>query len=50
MKAEAIAKAEAAMRRRSSAPILDLAITSLAQDSKRPTQFISVHFFSPVSA
>jgi 3-hydroxyacyl-CoA dehydrogenase/enoyl-CoA hydratase/3-hydroxybutyryl-CoA epimerase len=50
VKAEAIAKAEAAMREgvNFASNTSTLPITSLAQDSKRPAQFIGVHFFSPV--
>src|SRR5215468_8050640 len=50
VKAEAIAKAEAAMREGVifGSNTSTLPITSLAQDSKRPAQFIGVHFFSPV--
>src|SRR5215470_12772294 len=50
VKAEAIAKAEAAMREGVifGSNTSTLPITSLAQDSKRPAQFFGVHFFSPV--
>src|SRR5712671_882597 len=50
VKAETIAKAEAAMREGVifGSNTSTLPITSLAQDSKRPAQFIGVHFFSPV--
>jgi 3-hydroxyacyl-CoA dehydrogenase / enoyl-CoA hydratase / 3-hydroxybutyryl-CoA epimerase len=50
VKAETIAKAEAAIREGVifGSNTSTLPITSLAQDSKRPAQFIGVHFFSPV--
>src|SRR5437016_5744584 len=50
VKAEAIAKAEAAIGQSVifGSNTSTLPITSLAQDSKRPAQFIGVHFFSPV--
>src|SRR5262249_15683232 len=50
VKAEAIAKAEAVIGETVifGSNTSTLPITSLAQDSKRPAQFVGVHFFSPV--
>src|SRR5205823_4903129 len=50
VKAETIAKAEAAMRSDVvfGSNTSTLPITSLAKESKRPVQFIGIHFFSPV--
>src|SRR5262249_24979751 len=50
VKAETIAKAEAVIGAKVifGSNTSTLPITSLAQDSKRPAQFIGVHFFSPV--
>jgi 3-hydroxyacyl-CoA dehydrogenase / enoyl-CoA hydratase / 3-hydroxybutyryl-CoA epimerase len=50
VKAETIAKAEAVMRGDVvfGSNTSTLPITSLAKESKRPAQFIGVHFFSPV--
>src|SRR5262245_53497680 len=50
VKADVIAKAEAVMREHVifGSNTSTLPITSLAQESKRPPQFIGVHFFSPV--
>src|SRR5262245_59740231 len=50
VKAEAIAKAQAVMREGVifGSNTSTLPITSLAQESKNPAQFIGVHFFSPV--
>ena len=50
VKAETIAKAEAAMRSDVvfGSNTSTLPITSLAKESKRPAQFVGIHFFSPV--
>src|SRR5262244_3839785 len=50
VKAEVIAKAEAVIGQEVifGSNTSTLPITSLAQDSKRPAQFVGVHFFSPV--
>src|SRR5215471_12608390 len=50
VKAEAITKAEAVIGENVifGSNTSTLPITSLAQDSKRPAQFVGVHFFSPV--